>query len=136
MITQNQRDRSSDKARHARIYEDCLPLVEDFAWRTLHVKERPAQESVFFCIDVDSHWKAAADYFEPNRNWQKVRDDDLEPILIGVYNWEICEVLIGMYPILAQKLLQLPKEGQVKFILLTNYTVEVCELQPKAHKVH
>ncbi len=114
------------------MYINSLSRLQHIAWRALNVHGLRNDQVVVTCIQVDSRWRDIVDLLMPNYDWQSFRDAGEEPVARGSARWGICEVVAERLPDIADVCLEIPPEGKVKVIVLSDGGGTVYELEPKA----
>ncbi len=114
------------------MYLGSLPRLQQIAWRALNVLGKRNDQIVVVCIQVDSRWRDVVDALMPGYDWQSIRDKGEEPVARGSAMWPICEVVAERLPDIAAVCLEVPTEGMVKAIVLSDGGGTVYELEPKA----
>jgi len=122
----------SDAAEYRNnMYVDSLARLQHAAWRALNVLGKRNVEVVVICIEVDSRWRDIVDQLMPGYDWQSIRDAGEKPVARGSAMWPICEVVAERLPDIADVCLEIPAEGMVKAIVLSDGGGTVYELEPK-----
>lgn len=108
--------------------------LQHHAFRAQSIRNRKNDDVVVVCIKVDSPWRPIVDALMPGYDWQKIRDQRLEPVALGTADFPICEVVAERMPEIAEVLLETPKEGYYKCIALDEGGCTVYDIEPKEQK--
>jgi hypothetical protein len=91
-------------------------------------------QEVVVCIKVDSSWRYLADRLMPNADWQRYRDQGMEPVARGTASFATCRVVAEVLPDLAGVLLEVPEAGKMKCIVLDDGGCTIYDINPVEEK--
>lgn len=113
------------------MYSSAMPRLQRLAWRALHVLGKKNDEIVIVCIQVDSCWRDLANHLMPGYDWDTIRATGADPVAQGTVTWAVCKFVAEQFPNIADVILEVPPEGKVKVIVLSEGGCTVYELEPK-----
>lgn len=116
------------KKRHEIMLANHARLTE-MARKAIQANGLTPLEFVMTCIQVDdARWRGIVDALMPGYDWQQYRDRGEEPIARGSAMSSLCEYLSEEMPDMAAALLEKPKDGFVKAIVLGEQGGTVYEI--------
>ncbi len=113
------------------VFANSLPRLQHLAWRAINVLGKQNSEIVIICIEVDSRWRDLANQLMPNKDWDAIRATGAAPFARGSVLWGICEMIAEEFPDLAEIAREIPREGIVKAVILTDGGCTIYDLEPK-----
>ena len=122
----------ADKFRNE-LFRKTMPFLQSLAWHALNKQGRGNDEVALVCIDIDSSWRDVIDRFLPSQDWEELRkgSNGKSSVVVGCFDWEICEIIADRLPDLADIILAVPREGVVHAIILARGGGAVYEIKPE-----
>lgn len=121
------------KKRHD-MFLQFYERLQHFAFRAQNILKKENSEVVLFCIAVDTEWRGLVDILMPGTDWQKIRDQELEPVAMGSVTFSLAHDLIKLFPDMREILIEIPPEGFYKCIALDEGGCTIYEIEPKEQK--
>lgn len=122
---------SSEAEYRNMMYAQALPRLREMAKRAIHVHHKTNKTTFMLCVQVDSPlWRPLVDHLMPGHDWEAVRKETGgDPTSRGSVSWATLTHIAQRLPDIREQLLEFPKEGIMKAVVLSHFGGTVFEFE-------